>query len=105
MYDREYTRIEAQPLAHYIDGSDDGLASSEKDSENFSIRGLTSTRSRRLQFAIAFAVIVVTNSLSGAVGAYLRGRSMKLDSECALHTTQYCKSCLFSCQIDNVFII
>lgn len=95
MYNQNYIRIEAQPLASYADGSDDELASSEKDTEAFATRGLTSTKSRRLQFALALAFIFVTNSLSGAVGAYLKWRSMKWDSECALHTTQYCKSCLF----------
>lgn len=82
--------METQPLACYTDGSEDGLTSSEKDTSV--VRKEAFFAGRNCHFLFIITVILVTNTISGATGAWWKGRLTNLDAECALHTTQYCRS-------------
>lgn len=87
MYDAE--DMESQPLAGYTDGSEDGLTTSEKD--KFAAHEKVSFADRKCHLLLIIFIILVTNAFSGAVGAWWKSRLTNLDSECALHTTQYCR--------------
>lgn len=99
-----FDSLESQPLATHAEGDDNApscssfssssSSSSSGTRDNFYSPFCNYNRNKRnscLEITLFLALVLSTGTICGIVGRHLGQASRDLDSECALHTTQYCK--------------